>query len=159
MHRQASSAPGPEGAVLTHVILDMYGIEFEALNDPETIADLLLAAADAASLHPLAEPTVYRYPGQGLTGFLPIRESHVAIHTYPEFGYAAADIVSCGIADQAERARDCIADRLGAERYETDVLYRGFVGASVEAGAEPGLESVTSTGSAPNSDGQKGSEV
>lgn len=132
MHVPASDGSGTDRAVLTHVTVDMYGMGFETLNDPAGIAELLLGAAEAASLHPLSDPTVHRYPGQGLTAFLPIRESHIAIHTYPEYGYASADVVSCAIAEQAERARDYMVEELAAERYETQVLYRGFVGADVQ---------------------------
>lgn len=137
MHAPASSGSGTDGAVLTHVTVDMYGMGFETLNDPAGIAELLLGAAEAASLHPLSDPTVHRYPGQGLTAFLPIRESHIAIHTYPEYGYASADVVSCAIAEQAERARDYMVEELAAERFETQVLYRGFVGTDM-SGRENG---------------------
>lgn len=114
-------------AVLTHLMVDVYGVEFEILNDPDQIARILSGAAAAATLHPLAEPVVYRYPGQGLTVFLPIRESHFAIHTYPEHGYASIDIVSCALAERAARARDYVVDHLSADRVETDTVYRGFL--------------------------------
>ena len=114
-------------AVLTHVMVDVYGVEPEILNDPVQMGSILSGAAAAATLHPLAEPAVYRYPGQGLTAFLPIRESHFAIHTYPEHGYASIDIVSCALAERAARARDYVVERLGGDRIETDILYRGFL--------------------------------
>lgn len=127
MHRVAPEKTVTQNSVLTHLMIDMYGVDFETLNDPTQIGDLLLEAASEASLHPLAEPAVYRYPGQGLTVFLPIRESHFAIHTYPEHGYASVDIVSCAVAEQAERARDFMVERLAAERVETQVVLRGFL--------------------------------
>ncbi len=114
-------------AVLTHVMVDVYGVEPEILNDPDQMGSILSGAAAAATLRPLAEPAIYRYPGQGLTVFLPIRESHFAIHTYPEHGYASIDIVSCALAERAARARDYVVERLGGERVETDILYRGFL--------------------------------
>ncbi len=113
--------------MLTHVMLELYGVNSELLNDPERIGSVLTGAAAAASMHPLAEPASYHYPGQGLTVFLPIRESHFAIHTYPEHGYASVDIVSCAMAERAERARDHIVERLGAERTENELIFRGFL--------------------------------
>ena len=127
MHGTASRHSTTDRAVLTHVMLDTYGIGFEVLNDPDRIAGLLLGAAAAADLLPLADPTVYRYPDQGLTGFLPIRESHLAIHTYPEHGYASVDIVSCATPERAERAREHLLQTLGADRYETELVPRGFL--------------------------------
>ncbi len=127
MHKVAPSRDAAHRAVLTHVMVDMYGVDSETLNDPEQISSILTGAASAASLHPLDEPAVYRYPGQGLTVFLPIRESHFAIHTYPEFGYASADIVSCALAERAERARDFVVEQLGAERFDSELVLRGFL--------------------------------
>ncbi len=127
MHKVAPPEAATERAVLTHVMLELYGVESQLLNDPERIGNILAGAASAASMHPLSEPASYHYPGQGLTVFLPIRESHFAIHTYPEHGYASVDIVSCAVAERAERARDHIVERLGAERTESNLIFRGFL--------------------------------
>lgn len=128
MHKVAQPEAATENAVLTHVMLDMYGVDPETLNSADRIGQALTGAAAAAALHPLAEPAVYRYPGQGLTVFLPIRESHFAIHTYPEYGYASVDIVSCALAERAARASDYIVERLGADRVDKELVYRGFLG-------------------------------
>jgi S-adenosylmethionine decarboxylase len=125
MHKVASER-AMEHAVLTHVMLDVYGVDFDTLNDPDQIGDILTSAAETARMHPLAEPAVYRYPGQGLTVFLPIRESHFAIHTYPEYGYASIDIVSCALAERAQRAADHVVQRLGGDQVDSDLVYRGF---------------------------------
>jgi S-adenosylmethionine decarboxylase len=127
MSKVALREAATQSAVLTHVMLDMYGVDPETLNDPDRIAGILTGAAAAANLHPLAEPAVYNYPSQGLTVFLPIRESHFAIHTYPEYGYASVDIVSCALAERATRARDFMVERLGPDRVETHLAYRGFL--------------------------------
>jgi S-adenosylmethionine decarboxylase len=134
MHKVALPEAARENAVLTHVMLDMYGVDPELLNDPRRIGEVLTGAAAAAALHPLAEPAVYRYPGQGLTVFLPIRESHFAIHTYPEYGYASVDIVSCALAERATRAGDYVVDRLRPDRVDRELAYRGFL-----EGREPRL--------------------
>jgi S-adenosylmethionine decarboxylase len=125
MHKVAPQETAAERVVLTHVMLDMYGVNSETLNDPDQIGSILSGAAAAANLHPLAEPAVYHYPGQGLTVFLPIRESHFAIHTYPEHGYASVDIVSCALAERAQRASDFVIDRLGPDRVENETVFRG----------------------------------
>ncbi|MGD2215523.1 MAG: adenosylmethionine decarboxylase [Gemmatimonadales bacterium] len=114
-------------AVLTHLMLDVYGVDFDTLNSPEVIGEILTSAAATAKMRPLADPAVYRYPGQGLTVFLPIRESHLAIHTYPEHGYASIDIVSCALAERAQRAGKHVVERLGGEQVDSDLVYRGFL--------------------------------
>lgn len=126
MHKVASPEPFTDRAVLTHLMVDMYGVDAALLNDGQQIAGILTGAASAATLHPLAEPAVYRYPGQGLTVFLPIRESHFTIHTYPEHGYASVDIVSCATPEQAKRAQDFIVKSLKTVKIESRILSRGF---------------------------------
>ncbi len=37
--------------------------------------------------------------GQGVTGFFMLAQSHAAFHSYPEYGYLALDIYSCGSHD------------------------------------------------------------
>ena len=127
MHKVALPESPTDRAVLTHLMVDMYGLKPTTLDDADQIGKILTGAAAVASLHPLAEPAVYRYPSQGLTVFLPIRESHFAIHTYPEYGYASLDIVSCAPPERARRAQDFIIERLEAGRVESRTVFRGFL--------------------------------
>ncbi len=127
MHEALPRRVVSDDGVLTHLMVDMYGINPDTLNDSRAIGAVLTGAATAGHLHPLAEPQAYRYPGQGLTVFLPIRESHFAIHTYPEYGYASADVVSCGRMAQARRAADFMVERLAADRVDSRLVRRGFL--------------------------------
>jgi S-adenosylmethionine decarboxylase len=44
----------------------------------------------------LIDMKMYRYSPQGVTGFAVLSESHITVHTWPEFGYAAVDVFTCG---------------------------------------------------------------
>ncbi len=79
-----------------HLLADFYDIDVDRLNDAHALARILLDAARAARMTPLSTPVVLRFEGGGLTGFLPLAESHIAFHTYPERGYLAADVFTCG---------------------------------------------------------------
>ena len=74
----------------------------ERLGSQLPLARALTDAACAAEMTPLSAPVLHRFPPReghpagGLTGFLPLAESHIAFHTYPEYGYLAADIFTCG---------------------------------------------------------------
>ena len=59
-----------------------------------------------------------------MTGFLLLAESHIALHTYPEHGYIAIDIFSCGPSDPKE-ARAVFRDRLGPEAERVTTVSRG----------------------------------
>ena len=54
----------------------------------------MAAAADVGAT--IVGESFHRFTPQGVTGILAIAESHISIHTWPEYAYAAADIFSCG---------------------------------------------------------------
>jgi S-adenosylmethionine decarboxylase len=82
-----------------HLLADLYGILPGRLDDVALLRRCLEGAAAECGLTPVAPPALHRFPGGGVTGFLMLAESHIALHTYPEHGYLALDIFSCGAAD------------------------------------------------------------
>jgi S-adenosylmethionine decarboxylase len=79
-----------------HLLLDFYEVPVARLTDADLLSAALAEAACVAGMTPLSAPVLHRFPGGGLTGFLPLAESHIAFHTYPEHGYLAADVFTCG---------------------------------------------------------------
>ena len=63
-------------------------------------------------------------PGGGFTGLFLLSESHASVHTYPEHGYAAVDLFSCGPVDPTPTL-EALALKLGAERHELKTFTRG----------------------------------
>jgi S-adenosylmethionine decarboxylase len=80
----------------THVLADLSGIDAEKLRSCEALERLLRAAAEAAHAHVLHSHFHGFGEGQGVTGVVLLAESHISIHTWPECGFAAADIFMCG---------------------------------------------------------------
>jgi S-adenosylmethionine decarboxylase len=97
-----SAAPihRPSGS---HLLADLSGIAPQRLTSCAEIEQLLRAAAEAAGAHVLHSHFHGFGDGQGVTGVVLLAESHISIHTWPEDGFAAADIFMCGAA-QPERA-------------------------------------------------------
>jgi S-adenosylmethionine decarboxylase proenzyme len=111
-HHRSDTPPPPqrggggwgEGAapIGHHALLDLYDVPAALLTDAEHLGKALTDAALAAGMTPLSAPVLHRFPGRtgrsggGLTGFLPLAESHIALHSYPEWGYLAADVFTCG---------------------------------------------------------------
>jgi S-adenosylmethionine decarboxylase len=79
-----------------HLLADFHGILDENLVSCEAIDALLRAGATAAGATILGSYFHSFGPQQGVTGMLLLAESHISIHTWPEFGFAAADIFMCG---------------------------------------------------------------
>ncbi|WP_426100366.1 adenosylmethionine decarboxylase [Massilia sp. TSP1-1-2] len=82
----------------THLLADFYGVARDRLTDCAHIDALLRAGADAAGARILHSHFHSFGEAMGVTGVLLLAESHISIHTWPEFGFAAADIFMCGSA-------------------------------------------------------------
>ncbi|HBE80448.1 MAG TPA: adenosylmethionine decarboxylase [Firmicutes bacterium] len=78
-----------------HVLADFWGCQFEKLDDAELLMNSLRQAASNARMTILGEKS-FKFTPQGFTGLLLLSESHISIHTYPERGYAAIDVYTCG---------------------------------------------------------------
>ncbi|QJQ06234.1 adenosylmethionine decarboxylase [Undibacterium piscinae] len=92
-----------------HLLADMYGIAPDKLSDTETIESLLRHSAQAAGAHILFSHFHAFDAGKGVTGVVLLAESHITIHTWPECGFAAADIFMCG---QAQAQRNHVTPRI-----------------------------------------------
>jgi S-adenosylmethionine decarboxylase len=107
-----------------HLIADFYGIKLERLNDVDLLSDCLQSAARRCGLTPLAPPVVHHFDGGGVTGFILLAESHIALHTYPELGFIALDIFSCGNSDP-DAALEIFRDALSPQREQVTTIVRG----------------------------------
>jgi S-adenosylmethionine decarboxylase len=81
-----------------HLLADLHGVDPGLLTDAARIDALLREAALAAGARILHSHFHSFGAGQGVTGVLLLAESHISIHTWPEVGFAAADIFMCGTA-------------------------------------------------------------
>jgi len=76
-----------------HLIADFWGAKI--IEDSKKIEAILLNAAKAGKNKPL-KVVIYKFPYQGITGIVLLKESHIAIHSWPEIDYLAIDIFTCG---------------------------------------------------------------
>ncbi|MDZ7260870.1 MAG: adenosylmethionine decarboxylase [candidate division KSB1 bacterium] len=76
-----------------HLILEFWGCK--NLDSPE-IAEEALTTAALESGATLLNVRTHRFEPHGVSGIAVIAESHISIHTWPELGYAAVDIFTCG---------------------------------------------------------------
>lgn len=88
-----------------HCMLELYDCPSRLLNDEMFVKRALQGAVEAGWATLLHEVS-HKFQPQGVTALALIAESHVAIHTWPEHGYAAADVFTCG--DRANAQRACM---------------------------------------------------
>ena len=103
---------------------DLYGCDGPTLDDPARIETDMLEAARIAHATVLSS-RFHRFAPQGVSGVLVIAESHLAIHTWPEQGYAALDVFTCGSTLHAEEAFRWLAGRFGAGAIDVKKVGRG----------------------------------
>jgi S-adenosylmethionine decarboxylase len=113
-------------ALAVHVFLDLYGCPFELLDDPILLQESLRKAARLAKTTILSE-SFKKFEPQGVTGILLVSESHLSVHTWPECGYAALDIFSCGDREGVEKAATFLAQALRPERQVLHRVDRGHL--------------------------------
>jgi len=95
-----------------HSICEVYNADPGILDDLDMIREILRDAARAAGATIRGE--VYeKFEPQGVSVVLLLSESHISIHTYPEYGYAAVDCFTCGRHCNPIAACNHIISRLG----------------------------------------------
>lgn len=72
-----------------HLLIEIVGSVF--LNDKELMEKFFTQIAEAYQ-KPVLGMRVHQFQPHGLSGLLVMPESHVAIHTWPEYQYAALDL-------------------------------------------------------------------
>ncbi len=107
-----------------HLILDMWGIEFD--NKINSLEHILIKAAEEAKATVLHAHFHHFGNEQGISGVLVLAESHISIHTWPERNYIALDIFMCG-ATFPELAVNLISKELKPKNSKLKTIYRGEV--------------------------------
>lgn len=108
----------------THLIIDAWQVPSDLLNDPERIRHALLEGI-AAGEATLIDLCVHQFSPHGVTATATLAESHIAIHTWPELGYFAADLFFCG-SGKPEEALKILQTALKAKQIRVQEITRGF---------------------------------
>ena len=119
-----------------HLLLELKDCNEELLDDLDFIRECLNEAAVRCGASVVGE-SFYHFSPRGVSGVVNIAESHISIHTWPEYGYAAVDVFTCGDTVTPEEAAKTIADRLEAGSHSLIELRRGMLEESqVSSGAK-----------------------
>ncbi len=78
-----------------HLIVELYDCDFGLINDVSQVEKILVEAV-AISKATIVQPVFHQFSPHGVSGVVVIAESHFTIHTWPEYGYCALDIFTCG---------------------------------------------------------------
>jgi len=108
-----------------HLVADFHGCTAD-LNDPKAVMEALEKACEVAGATIVCR-TDFHFSPYGVTAVLVIAESHLAVHTWPEFGYAAVDLFTCGTSVNTWAAFEYVKEAFGAKRVEVQDIRRGIL--------------------------------
>jgi S-adenosylmethionine decarboxylase len=108
-----------------HLLLELFDCDLESINNLEGVKGALVEAARRAQAT-IVDVVFHEFNPFGISGVVVIAESHLSIHTWPEYRYAAVDIFSCGATLQPEVAANYLVEQFGAERTSVVDMQRGM---------------------------------
>ena len=108
-----------------HVVADIWGMNFELINDAQLLEKYMFEVAETCCLTILSVQA-YEFHPQGLTIIMLLAESHFSIHTYPEKGFAAIDCYTCGEAVDPYNVVTKFLEILKPNKYFFKKLVRGL---------------------------------
>ncbi len=114
-----------------HILAEFYGCPVEILNNVESVKREMVTAAKEAGAE-VRETAFHQFCPQGISGVVVISESHLTIHTWPEYGYAAVDVFTCGQTVDPWISCNYLKSSLSANNMTAREIKRGFFDHEVE---------------------------
>lgn len=108
-----------------HHLVEFFGCcphQINSQNYWETILESALEGADIEILN----RHFYCFTPHGVTGYILLSASHISVHTWPENGYVACDVFSCGDENETSSIVHKISTAIRHERTRVTSLRRGY---------------------------------
>ena len=109
-----------------HILVEFYNCDKNILKDYDLIEEFMKNAAIKSNAT-IVESCFHKFNPWGVSGAVIIQESHLTIHTWPEFGYASVDLFTCGDKVNPWIGFEYLQDVLKAERSESTEISRGMI--------------------------------
>ena len=108
-------------------IVAAYGCDPVRLADPASLQALFDAIIADLALHPVAPAQWHQFPAPGgITGMVMLAESHLTVHTFPEYGSLCLNLFCC-TPRPAWPWRERLQERLGADEVRCRMVSREYV--------------------------------
>ena len=107
------------------ILIEFYDCQSEVLTDRDRIRQYMLEAAHHAGATVISD-TFHQFKPDGISGVVVIAESHISIHTWPEYRYAAVDVFTCGDSVDPWGVPHYLQEKLQAENVSSMEIKRGL---------------------------------
>jgi len=109
-----------------HLLVELRDCNKQILNDIEQTRDFMIAAAKEA-MATVIGAHFHEFSPHGISGVVIIAESHLSIHTWPEYAYAAVDVFTCGDVLQPSVAADYLIAKFQSTNPSVIEVKRGML--------------------------------
>lgn len=109
-----------------HILVEFFGCEPKILNDVSIIETGMVEAASKGGAT-VINSTFHHFSPYGVSGVVVIQESHLAIHTWPEYQYSAVDLFTCGDTVQPWICFDHLKQIFQVSNYSAMEMRRGVL--------------------------------
>jgi S-adenosylmethionine decarboxylase proenzyme len=109
---------------IKQLLVELYNCSAD-LNDEVLLQNILSEAAVKAGSK-IVNRFIHKFKPVGVSVFLILAETHISIHTWPEYGYAALDIFVCGKGKDPSAAWEVIKERIKPSTFEVKEISRSI---------------------------------
>jgi len=109
-----------------HLLVELKDCNPEVIKDLNTVREAMLNAARQARAT-IIDVAFHEFSPFGISGMIVIAESHLSIHTWPEYGYAAVDIFTCGDIIKPELAARYLIEKFESKNPSIVEMKRGII--------------------------------
>jgi len=113
-------------ALGTHLLVELRECNPDILKSLSSVKETLVTAAKEAKAT-IVDVSFHEFNPFGISGMVVIAESHLSIHTWPEYAYAAVDIFTCGDTIKPEEAARYLIERFESKNPSIVEMKRGIL--------------------------------
>ena len=109
-----------------HLIIELYECHSEIINDAKNVEEKLVEAVNISGAS-VVQSVIHKFNPHGISGVVVIEESHFSVHTWPEYGYCALDIFTCGDEIDCHSALQYLKKEFQAKHLSVTEMKRGML--------------------------------
>jgi len=113
-------------ALGTHLLVELKDCDAEAIRNLQYVREMMVSAAREANAT-VVDVAFHEFSPFGISGMVVIAESHLSIHTWPEYSYAAVDIFTCGDTIKPDVAARYLIEKFQSKNPTIVEMKRGII--------------------------------
>jgi S-adenosylmethionine decarboxylase len=114
-----------------HLIIELYDCDSKIINNHDLVEEIMSESARISGAT-IVTQAFHKFNPHGVSGVIVISESHFSIHTWPEFGYCALDVFTCGEVIDNKKAVDYMKEHFKAKSLSVMEMKRGVLNLPVD---------------------------